>query len=266
MGAQRNDPDGGEAYVNRVMTLGLLVLAVATVVLAIDTSLSMEATDVAPSRIEAAQQAALSFIEELPPQINVGLVSFDGVARVRVTPTTADATVTPLEGTWTTDLEPSAVRAYIRRAGWGKAAERVLLGPEMAGPHDTEFRIDFVGDYFRMAQVSTDEQWQSGTFNLRDRTLTIDDEAPVGVNTFRVDLDGDTVVARVLRSGSPQRAEYAGVTLDSLYLVRTVAGLVANHVLLRSRVRGVVPRRWLICSVFHCWFHVPVSSPARRSG
>lgn len=60
----------------------------ATVVLAIDTSLSMEATDVTPSRIEAAQDAALSFIDELPPKINVGLITFDGVARVRVTPTT----------------------------------------------------------------------------------------------------------------------------------------------------------------------------------
>ncbi len=65
----------------------------ATVVLAIDTSLSMQATDVAPSRIDAAKQAALSFIDGLPDPINVGLVTFDGVARVRVTPTTDRATV-----------------------------------------------------------------------------------------------------------------------------------------------------------------------------
>lgn len=65
----------------------------ATVVLAIDTSLSMEATDIAPNRLVAAQQAALRFVDELPPQINLGLVSFDGVARVRVTPTTDRAPV-----------------------------------------------------------------------------------------------------------------------------------------------------------------------------
>jgi Ca-activated chloride channel homolog len=65
----------------------------ATVVLAIDTSLSMQATDVAPSRIEAAQQAARSFVAELPSSINLGLVTFDGIARVRVTPTTDRAPV-----------------------------------------------------------------------------------------------------------------------------------------------------------------------------
>ncbi len=60
----------------------------ATIVLAIDTSLSMEATDVEPSRLDAAKDAAIRFVDDLPDQINLGLVSFNGVATVRVTPTT----------------------------------------------------------------------------------------------------------------------------------------------------------------------------------
>ncbi|MDY7101649.1 MAG: VWA domain-containing protein [Actinomycetota bacterium] len=60
----------------------------ATVVLAIDTSLSMMATDVEPSRIDAAKEAAIDFLDDLPPKINVGLVSFNGIAYVNVAPTT----------------------------------------------------------------------------------------------------------------------------------------------------------------------------------
>jgi Ca-activated chloride channel family protein len=59
----------------------------ATIIIAIDTSLSMEATDVAPNRIQAAQEAAKAFIDLLPDQINVGLVTFNGVAQVKVPPT-----------------------------------------------------------------------------------------------------------------------------------------------------------------------------------
>ncbi|MCU1351256.1 MAG: von Willebrand factor type [Acidimicrobiales bacterium] len=60
----------------------------ATVILAIDTSLSMEARDVSPSRLAAAKKAALEFIDLLPPKLNLGLVSFNGVAQIRVGPTT----------------------------------------------------------------------------------------------------------------------------------------------------------------------------------
>ncbi len=60
----------------------------ATVILAIDTSLSMQAEDVAPNRLEAAQEAATSFLDHIPDTINIGLVSFDGVARIEVPPTT----------------------------------------------------------------------------------------------------------------------------------------------------------------------------------
>jgi Ca-activated chloride channel family protein len=59
----------------------------ATVMMAIDTSLSMEATDVQPSRILAAKEAAKTFLDQVPPKINVGLVSFNGRAVVRVPPT-----------------------------------------------------------------------------------------------------------------------------------------------------------------------------------
>ncbi len=58
----------------------------AIVVMALDVSLSMAADDVEPTRIEAAQEAAQSFIDGLPEGILLGLVSFAGDTQV-VAPT-----------------------------------------------------------------------------------------------------------------------------------------------------------------------------------
>jgi Ca-activated chloride channel family protein len=65
----------------------------ATVMLAIDVSASMDATDVAPNRLAAAQQSATAFAEHLPAKFRLGLVAFDGVARVLVPPTDDHETV-----------------------------------------------------------------------------------------------------------------------------------------------------------------------------
>jgi Ca-activated chloride channel family protein len=65
----------------------------ATVVIALDVSLSMQATDIDPSRFQAMQAAAKKFVDLLPPRINLGLVSFSGTASALVTPTTDHAQV-----------------------------------------------------------------------------------------------------------------------------------------------------------------------------
>ncbi len=59
----------------------------ATVALAIDVSLSMEADDVSPSRIAAAQEAARNFIELAPEELEIGVVAFSGVAIPVLAPT-----------------------------------------------------------------------------------------------------------------------------------------------------------------------------------
>jgi Ca-activated chloride channel homolog len=58
-----------------------------TIVLAIDVSGSMRATDVKPNRITAAQEAAKTFVAELPRSVRVAVVSFAGTAAVVQAPT-----------------------------------------------------------------------------------------------------------------------------------------------------------------------------------
>jgi Ca-activated chloride channel family protein len=79
----------------------------ATIVLAIDTSRSMAASDVKPSRFEAAKAAATAFLEEVPKSYAVGIVSFS---------TSADPVLPP-----TTDREAARVALGELRLGSGTA-------------------------------------------------------------------------------------------------------------------------------------------------
>ena len=58
-----------------------------TIILAMDVSGSMRATDVEPDRLTAAQNAAKAFIKELPRHVRVGVVAFAGTAQLAQLPT-----------------------------------------------------------------------------------------------------------------------------------------------------------------------------------
>lgn len=103
----------------------------ATVVLAVDVSFSMVARDVRPTRLAAAQAAALRFADEAPRAVGLGLVAFSDGAKPVVLPTTdrsrfaaGVAALRPGEGTALGD----AVRVALRAGG----ADRAGAHPPLA--------------------------------------------------------------------------------------------------------------------------------------
>ena len=64
-----------------------LPLAERTIILAMDVSGSMRAEDVKPNRLVASQEAAKAFVNNLPREVRVGVVSFAGTAAVVQAPT-----------------------------------------------------------------------------------------------------------------------------------------------------------------------------------
>jgi Ca-activated chloride channel family protein len=71
----------------RPLAVITLPLSQRTIILAMDVSGSMRATDVQPSRIVAAQEAAKAFVNGLPREVRVGVVAFAGTAAVVQAPT-----------------------------------------------------------------------------------------------------------------------------------------------------------------------------------
>ncbi len=109
----------------------------ATIMLAVDVSLSMESTDVAPNRLRAAQLAATDFVTTMPPRYNVGLVAFANSADVLVSPTKDRSAITrAIDGLrlhdWTATGEAvyaclSAIRSVPADGASGPPPARIVL-------------------------------------------------------------------------------------------------------------------------------------------
>ncbi len=168
----------------------------ATVMLAIDVSLSMEADDVAPNRIEAAQEAAKSFVRELPPSYNLGLVSFAKSANVLVPPTKdRSAVIAGIDGLALAEATATGEAVFT-------SLDAIRSVPADGADGAPPARIVLLSDGYRTSGRSTEDA----------ATAAADANVPVstiafGTDTGRVDIRGELKQVPVDRLSLQQLAE-----------------------------------------------------------
>ena len=192
----------------------------AIVVMAVDVSLSMEATDIEPSRLVAARRAAVEFVQSLPDTVEVGLVTFAGTAAVTVTPT-ADH-----------DDVVAALGSLRLREGTA-VGEGVLAALDAIA---TSGEADGVP---ASVVLLSDGETTAGTPTADAAEVAADAEVPVDTIAFGTDagtviVDGETVAVPVNRAelgglaettgGRALTAETAGELAAAYADVRTVVG------------------------------------------
>ena len=176
-----------------------------TLILAMDVSGSMRATDVKPNRMVAAQEAAKSFIADLPRHVRVGIVAFAGSAQVTQLPTVNRDDLTAAidsfqlqRGTATGNGIMMSLATLVPDAGIDIAA----LGPrdgarplraDPAKPPPKEFTPVEPGSYNSAAIIMlTDGQRTTGVDPLEAAKMA----AERGVRVYTVGIgtvDGETI-------------------------------------------------------------------------
>jgi Ca-activated chloride channel family protein len=209
------------------------------VVLAVDVSASMAATDVAPTRLAAAIAGATDFVDGLPDGLHVGLVAFDGTSKLLVAPTTdheaVTASVARLEigpGTATGDGLSTSL----------DAAQSVLSPELLASGDDLPVSVVLLADgattVGRPLEGAVAEAEQLGVpvttiaFGTPDGTVSLQGE------TVRVPADTETMKAVAAQTGGTAfQATTAGELKDVYADITSVVGTTTEH---REVTRGVI--------------------------
>ena len=129
----------------------------ATIVLVLDVSGSMQANDVKPTRLAAAQGAIRVFLDRVPSRVKVGLVLFAGVPEEATPPTTDHALVRQAAddadvfqggfgGTAIGDALAAAVKVGLSSAGLARARGLTAYHPVARGESSTLVTILFLSD------------------------------------------------------------------------------------------------------------------------
>ncbi|MDI6105797.1 VWA domain-containing protein [Actinoplanes sp. NEAU-A12] len=206
----------------------------ATVMLAIDVSLSMQAEDVAPSRIEAAQEAAKAFVNELPPSYNLGLVSFAKAANVLVAPTKdRSAVVAAIDGLTLAEATATGEAVFT-------SLDAIRTVPADGADGAPPARIVLLSDGYRTSGRSMEDAATAATqANVPVSTIAF------GTDTGVVDIRGDMKLVPVDRLSLQQLAEgtdgffYEAASVGELKNVYKDMGSSIGH-----RVESQEVTRW----------------------
>lgn len=217
----------------------------ATVVLAIDVSLSMEATDVAPSRLAAAQEAAKTFADGLTPGVNLGLVAFSGTASVLVSPTTdRDGVKSAVDG-----LELAERTAQGEAIFTALQAIEALAAVLPGGEEPPPARVVLLSDGKQTVPEFTDDP--RGSFTAAQEAAARG--VPVstisfGTNYGSVGIEGDAVPVPVDDASMEEIADIAG---GEFYTASSLDELTEVYDTLEEQIgfettRGDASRPWLL--------------------
>lgn len=168
----------------------------ATIMVAIDVSLSMQSTDVAPTRIKAAQTAAKEFVDTLPASYNVGLVSFAKTANVLVSPTKERAAIIQaIDGLQLAEATATGEAVFTCLAAIQSVPADGASGPPPA-------RIVLLSDGYRTAGRPIDEAAAAAAAaNVPVSTIAF------GTDSGTVQIGGETQRVPVDRPSLEQLAE-----------------------------------------------------------
>jgi len=207
------------------------------VMLVIDVSESMVATDVAPNRLAAAKEAGKQFADELTPGINLGLVEFAGNATLMMAPTTdrgavkaAIGTLQAAERTATgeglfTALQAIAATTGVLGGGSGPPPARIVL--ESDGKETVPSDPDGPRGAFTAAHSAKEQGVAISTisFGTPDGTVHIDDQdIPVPVDDSTLRQISEMSGGQAFHAGSLDQLKDVYATLQRIIGFETVRG------------------------------------------